>query len=177
MPSVESWPDGNGQVVRLEDADDLLRGDAGGGQLVGIEGDDEPLLEAAGQVGAGDAVDGLDLRDDLGPGDVRGAARGRPRLVAAIDAMMTGEALMLSAETFGVDASPAGPPWRSPRWIAAVVSLTFVPYENWATTSAIEFAEVDWTVSSRGTPAMALLDRLGDLLGDVGRRRRPGTAR
>ena len=39
--------------------------------------------------------------------------------------------------------------------IAAVVALTSVPNENWATTSEIEFDEVDWMVSSRGTPLMA----------------------
>ena len=53
--------------------------------------------------------------------------------------------------------------------IAAVVSLTSVPNENWATTSAIEFDDVDWTVSRRGTPAMARSIGLGDLLGDVRR--------
>ena len=61
------------------------------------------------------------------------------------------------------------PALAMPSSIAAVVSLTFVPNANWATTSEIEFDDVDWMVSSRGTPAMALLDRLGDLLGHVGR--------
>ena len=42
-----------------------------------------------------------------------------------------------------------------PSSIAASASLTSVPNSNWATTSAIEFADVDWTVSSRGTPEMA----------------------
>ena len=42
-----------------------------------------------------------------------------------------------------------------PSSIAASASLTSVPNANWAMTRAIELAEVDWTVSSRGTPEMA----------------------
>ena len=68
--------------------------------------------------------------------------------------MMTGDALMLSAETFGstVCGSPA---LATPSLTAAVASLTFVPYSNWATTRASEFADVDWTVTRRGTPETA----------------------
>ncbi len=39
--------------------------------------------------------------------------------------------------------------------MACVVALTSVPNENWVTTSEIELDEVDWMVSSRGTPLMA----------------------
>ena len=48
-------------------------------------------------------------------------------------------------------------------------SPTSVPNENWVTTSEIEFDEVDWMSSSRGTPLIGALDRLGHLLGHVGR--------
>ena len=69
-PSVGELAGREGQVVGLEDADDLLAGDARRGELVRVERDEEALLETAGQVGAGDALDASDLRDDLGPGDL-----------------------------------------------------------------------------------------------------------
>jgi hypothetical protein len=74
--------------------------------------------------------------------------------VPEIEAMMTGEALMSSELTCGVTfcgSFSAATFWA----IAAFVSLTFVPYENWATTRAIELAEVDWTRSRRGIPEIA----------------------
>ena len=61
---------------------------------------------------------------------------------------------MFSAETVGV--TDAGRPALAMfSWIAAVASLTFVPYVNWATTREMEFEEVDWSVSRRGTPEIA----------------------
>ncbi len=60
----------DGQVVRLEDPDDLLAGDARRGHLLRVERHEQALLEAAGQVDPRDAVDGLELRDDLDPGDL-----------------------------------------------------------------------------------------------------------
>ncbi len=72
-------------------------------------------------------------------------------LVAAIDATTTGDELMLNADTWGV--TLAGRPARARfSWIDATVSLTSVPKLNWATTSAIELADVDWRLSSRATP-------------------------
>ena len=82
------------------------------------------------------------------------AARSRVlELVAAIDAMMTGEALMLRALTVG--STPCGrPSARMFSSIVARVSLTFVPNSNWATTSAIELADVDRSESRRAMPWM-----------------------
>ncbi len=74
--------------------------------------------------------------------------------VAPMDAMMTGEALMLSAEAFGVTES-GSPAEAIPSSTAASASLTFVPYSNWAMTRAMELAEVDWIVCRRGTPETA----------------------
>ena len=61
---------------------------------------------------------------------------------------------MFSAETSGLTeaGSPALAMFSS---IVACVSLTSVPNENCATSSAIELAEVDCSFSSRGTPLMA----------------------
>src|SRR5450759_1654937 len=74
------------------------------------------------------------------------AAAARPSgPLPEMDAMRTGEALMSRELTCGVTF------WGS----AAFVPLTFVPYENWATTMAIEFADVDWTRSRRGMPEIA----------------------
>ena len=53
--------------------------------------------------------------------------------------------------------------------IVASASLTSVPNSNWATTSAIELAEVDRSSSSRGTPEMARSIGFGHLVGDVRR--------
>ena len=75
-------------------------------------------------------------------------------MLAAMDAMTTGEALMLRAWTVG--SALAGRFARAiASLIAAVVSFTFVPYENWLTTSEIELDDVDRSSSSRGTPLMA----------------------
>ena len=74
--------------------------------------------------------------------------------LAAIDEMTTGEALMLSAWTVGwADAGRLALAIASV--MACVVALTSVPNENWVTTSEIELDEVDWMVSSRGTPLIA----------------------
>ena len=83
------------------------------------------------------------------------AAASRPSSeVAPMDAMMTGEALMLRADA--VVFTPSGRPASAmPSSIAARAALTSVPYSNWAMTRAMELAEVDCTVSSRGTPEMA----------------------
>ncbi len=77
-----------------------------------------------------------------------------PSVVEAIDEMTTGVALMLSAEMVGSTVS-GRPALAIPSSIAAVASLTLVPYSNWATTSEIEFDEVDWRAVRRGTPEMA----------------------
>ncbi len=83
------------------------------------------------------------------------AASDRPSSeVAAIDAMITGELLMLRASTCGWTVAGRRAAWTACSiWVR--VSLTSVPNENWAMTSESEFAEVDWTVSSRGTPEIA----------------------
>ena len=75
---------------------------------------------------------------------------------------------MLSAWTVGLDAG------RQSRLGERVLDrrgrrVTSVPNENWVTTSEIELDDVDWIVSSRGTPPMAFSIGLGHLLGDVGR--------
>ena len=83
------------------------------------------------------------------------AAASRPSsFVAAIDAITTGDALMFRADTSGSTLS-GKPALAMLSSMAACVSFTSVPNENWATTSATEFAEVDCRFSSRGTPAMA----------------------
>ncbi len=74
--------------------------------------------------------------------------------VDAIDAITTGDALMLRAWTVGVALS-GRLALVIASWIAWVVALTSVPKENCVTTSEIEFEDVDCIVSSRGTPAMA----------------------
>ena len=85
--------------------------------------------------------------------------------------MTTGEALMLRAWTVGV--AVAGRfALAMASSIAAVVALTSVPNENWATTSEIELDDVDWMVTRRGMPLMAFSIGLRHLFGDVGR---PGT--
>ncbi len=67
---------------------------------------------------------------------------------------MTGEALILSAWMVG--STVAGrPALVMPSSISVSASLTSVPNSNWATTSAIELADVERTDSSRGTPAIA----------------------
>ena len=70
VPSGRELTGRDRQVVRLQDADDLLGGDARRGELGRVERDEDALLETAGEVGAGDAFDALDLGDDLGPGDL-----------------------------------------------------------------------------------------------------------
>jgi hypothetical protein len=68
--------------------------------------------------------------------------------------MTTGEALMLRAWTVGVVVGGRFA-LAIASVTAAVVSFTFVPNENWVTTSEIEFDEVDWMISRRGTPLIA----------------------
>ena len=115
------------------------------------------LLEAAGQVGAWRRPRWPRIvGHDLGPGDAAATSSRPSSLVAAIDAMIDRRGVDVErrrpcGSTF---AGQAGLARCSPR-SSALVSLTSVPNENWATTSAIEFAEVDWSVSSRGTPEMA----------------------
>jgi hypothetical protein len=82
------------------------------------------------------------------------AAASRPSwVVPATDAMMTGEALMLRAATCGetVCGRPAVCRFCS---IVARASLTSVPNSNWATTIAMELAELDESAVSRGTLEM-----------------------
>ena len=75
-------------------------------------------------------------------------------MVAAIDAMITGDALMLSAATVGLtDGGRFAASMLCS--ISARVSLTSVPNENCAMTSAIELADVDWRASRRGAPEIA----------------------
>ena len=167
-PSVESWPDGTVRLLAWRTPTICWLVMPGGGQLGRVEGDGDALLEAAGQVGPGDAVDAPRSRGRSPSGRSRATSSSPPLPVAAIDAMTTGEALMLRAWTVGV-ADGRQVRLGDGSWIAAVVSLTSVPNENWATTSEIEFDDVDCMTSSRGTPADGVLDRLGDLLGHVGR--------
>ena len=75
-------------------------------------------------------------------------------LVAAIDEMTTGEALMFSAWTVGV-AESGRAALASASWIAAVVSGTLVPNVNCVITSEIEFDDVDWISSRRGMAPIA----------------------
>ena len=74
--------------------------------------------------------------------------------VAAMDAMITGDELMLRAVTCGltVCGSPAFCRFCS---MVARISFTSDPNENCATTSDSEFADVDCRPSRRGTPEMA----------------------
>ena len=98
----------------------------------------------------------------------RRAASSRPASpVPEIEAMITGCWLMFRALTCGL--TPCGRPTVA-RFcsIAARVSLTSVPYENWATTSEIELAEVDWRLPQPLDAGDGPLDGLGDLLGHVG---------
>ena len=85
---------------------------------------------------------------------IRAASLRPSGVVAAIDAMMTGDWLMLSAATVG--STDGG---RFAAWMfcsmSARVSLISVPNENCATTSAIELADVDWRAWSRGAPEIA----------------------
>ena len=85
---------------------------------------------------------------------IAAAAASPSSVVAASEAMMTGEELMLSALTVGstVFGSPAFCRFCS---ICARISLTSEPNENCAMTSESELAEVDWSASRRGTPAIA----------------------
>ena len=95
------------------------------------------------------------------------AAASRPSSeVAPMDAMMTGEALMLRADAVGSTLS-GRPASAMPSSMAASASLTSVPYSNWAMTRAIELAEVDWTVFEPRHAGDGALDRHGDLVGDV----------
>ena len=86
---------------------------------------------------------------------VTSAAAERPfSVVAAMDAMMTGEALMFRAVTWGV--TEAGrPAFCRFCSMAARISFTSEPNENCATTRASELADVDCRPSRRGTPEMA----------------------
>ena len=76
---------------------------------------------------------------------------------------------MLSAWTVGVAVSGQRRLGERVLDRAVVVALTSVPNENWVTTSEIEFDEVDWMNSSRGTAPMARSIGLRHLLGHVGR--------
>ena len=87
---------------------------------------------------------------------VTSAAAARPPSdVAAMDAMMTGEALMLSAVTCGVTVWGRPAFWRFAS-IAARISLTSEPNANCATTRARELADVDCRLLRFGTPEIAL---------------------
>ena len=86
---------------------------------------------------------------------VSSATSSRPSsLVAAIELMITGAALMLSAVTCGSTFS-GRPALRRLSVISASTSSTSVPNEKSATTRLTEFAEVDWSDSRRGTPETA----------------------
>ena len=149
--------------------------DAGLGELGRVERDEQLVLEAAGHVGAGDALDGGDRRDDLGPGDARRPRRGRPRR-GRDRAMITGEALMLSAETLRLDVA-GRPALREVSSMVVGVALTSVPNENWATTSATELAEVDWSgLEARARRRWRARSAWRPARRHP-RRRRPGTAR
>ncbi len=60
-------------MVGLQHAADLGDRDARFGELVGVEGDEDLLLEPAGEVSARDALDPEDVGHDLRSGDVRGS--------------------------------------------------------------------------------------------------------
>ena len=85
---------------------------------------------------------------------IRAASLRPSGVVAAMDAMITGDALMLSAATVGSTDGGRFAAWMLCS-ISARVSLTSVPNENCAMTSAIELADVDWRASSRGAPEIA----------------------
>ena len=76
-------------------------------------------------------------------------------LVAAIEAMTTGDELMFSALTVGTT-DCGRPRLRMFCSIAVCVAFTSVPKENWATTRATELADVERRDSRRGTPWMAV---------------------
>ncbi len=80
-------------------------------------------------------------------------AASRPSwLVPATDAMITGEELMLSAETCGETLLGRPASWRFCS-IVDRASLMSVPNSNWATTMAIELADEEESAESRGTLA------------------------
>ena len=80
------------------------------------------------------------------------AAASRPSWpMPATEAMMTGDALMLSAATFGLTLAGRPADWRFCS-IVERTSLTSVPNSNWATTIAIELADEDERAASRGIP-------------------------
>ena len=85
---------------------------------------------------------------------IRAASLRPSGVVAATDAMITGDELMFRAATVG---STDGGRFAASTfcWISACVSFTFVPTANCAMTRASELADVDWTVTRRGTPEIA----------------------
>ena len=99
---------GKRQIVGLQDADDLLRRDAGLAEQLGVEGNDELVLEPAGEVGAGDAGQRLELGDDLGPGDLGDGLEVGVPPAAETEATTTGAELKLKAPTVG--STPFGRP-------------------------------------------------------------------
>ena len=101
VPSPWTWPDGKVRLFAARTPATCACGHVRLGELRRVERDRDLLLLAAGDVDAGDALDAEERRLDLGLGDRARPRRGRPAVVAAIDAMITGEALMLSAATVG----------------------------------------------------------------------------
>ena len=143
------------QVVGREDAGHLAERHAVGGELVGIQGDEDPLLLAAGDVHAADALDARGGPAGSRPGRSAAASARPSSVVAAMDAMMTGEALMLSAVTWGVDRLAGGPRSAgSARWPPGSPSRRSRT-RTARRRGASELADVDCRPSRRGTPEMA----------------------
>ena len=167
-PSAGSWPDGQGQVVGLEDADDLLAGDARGGQLGRVERDRRPAPR-----GRRSRRPGRRRRSPRSRGRSRSGRSRRPRSspsdpVAAIDEMTTGEALMLSAWTVG--SADAGR-------LALAIASVIAGGRRLDVGAERELGDDQRDRVRRGRldgleprhAADRVLDRLGHLLGDVGR--------
>ena len=72
-PSVAIWPDGSVRLLAWRTPTTCWLVMPGGGHLGRVERDEDTLLEATRQVDPGDALDGLELGDDLEPGDLADA--------------------------------------------------------------------------------------------------------
>ena len=153
VPPSDSWPDGNVTLLAVRTpvicATDTPASARSSGSRVIVRRVSRPPVTSARETPSMAAISGtISVR-------AISAAASRPSsVVAPMDAIMTGEALMLRADA--VVLTPSGRPASAiPSSIAASASLTSVPYSNWAMTRAMELAEVDCTVSRRATPEMA----------------------
>ena len=153
VPSVDSWPDGRVRLLacRIPTICWLVIPAAAilvGSRVMNTRSSSPPVRSARATPSMASISGTISVR-------AIDATSSRPPLpVAAMDDTTTGEALMLSAWIVGC-ALAGRFALAMASVIAVVVSLTFVPNENWVTTSEIEFDEVDCMTSRRGTPLIA----------------------